>query len=604
MKDLNYGVIGNCRSAALISERGSIDWLCLPKFDSSSAFAKLLDSEKGGSFEVQPEKFIRSIQYYQKNTNILHTCFICEDGIFELVDFMPRYITENNNCFAPPDIIRYFKHVKGRPTFRIIYNPKLDYARNDTKNKLAKFEFIKSYTTSKTYDSLYLYTSFDCESILNQDIICLYRHEFCLLTYNKKLLKQTYDRIDLIMQRTITYWLNWSEKTKVHSKYSEEMGRSALVLKLLSYQKSGAVLAALTTSLPETIGEVRNWDYRFCWIRDGSMVVKILTQLGHHNIAKGYLNFIMDIIPEKKEKIQIMYGINGEKILPEFELDHLAGYEGSKPVRVGNAAYKQKQNDIYGILLDLIHQQFELFENSLEHTEDLYTIVRSIVKVVEENWRKPDRGIWEIRGKSLHFTFSKVMCWVAFDRAVKISKLLKSDYYVKKWVPYRDAVKKDIMKNAWNEEKQAFTQHYGSDDLDASVLLMENYGFIKANDEKYISTVLTIQKELEHDGLMFRYKNKDDFGTPKSAFTICSFWLINSLYKIGRKKEAQDKFDILLSYSNHVGLFSEDIDFETKRMLGNFPQAYSHLAIIETANNLSSDDDSESEDLIDHLNRR
>jgi len=603
MKNLNYGVVGNCRSAALVSEKGSLDWMCLPQFDSSSAFAKLLDSEKGGSFEVQPEKYISSHQYYKRNTNNLHTRFVCEDGVFELIDFMPRYMTENNDYYAPPEFVRYFKHIEGKPTFRILYNPKLDYARNETTSKFSKSGFIKSHTTSGTYDSLYLYTSFDCEAILNRDVICLDKHEFCLITYNQKLLKQTHDRIYLIMQRTKTYWLNWSAKTKVHAKYGEEIGRSALVLKLLSYQKTGAVLAALTTSLPETIGEVRNWDYRFCWIRDGSMVVKILTQLGHFNVARRYLNFIMDIIPEKKEKVQIMYGINGEKNLTEHELEHLAGYEGSKPVRVGNAAYKQKQNDIYGILLDLIHQQFELFENSLDHTEELCTIVRSIVKVVEENWREPDRGIWEIRGKSLHFTFSKVMCWVAFDRAVKIAKLLDSDFYVNKWTPYRDAVKKDIMKNAWSEEKQAFTQHYGSKDLDASVLLMEPYGFIDAKDEKYVSTVLTIQKELEHDGLMFRYKNLDDFGTPKSAFTICSFWLINSLFKIGRKKEAKEKFDILLSYSNHLGLFSEDIDFETKRMLGNFPQAYSHLAIIETAINFSSDENSESDGLIENLNR-
>ena len=601
MTNLNYGVVGNCRSAALISEKGSLDWLCLPQFDSSSAFAKILDKDKGGSFEIIPEKLIRSVQYYKKNTNILYTRFVCEDGIFELVDFMPRYITENNDYYAPPDLVRYFKHIKGKPTFRIHYNPKLDYARNHTQNKHAQFDFIKSYTTSGTYDSLYLYTSFDCNSVLNQDIIELEKHEFCLVTYNQKLLKQTDERIYLILQRTKTYWLNWSEKTKIHPKYKDEISRSALVLKLLNYQKSGAVLAALTTSLPETIGEVRNWDYRFCWIRDGSMVVKILTQLGHYNVAKRYLDFIMDIIPEKKEKVQIMYGINGEKKLSEYELDHLSGYEGSKPIRVGNAAYKQKQNDIYGILLDLIHQQFELFENSLGHTEELCTIVRSIVNVVDENWREPDRGIWEIRGKSLHFTFSKVMCWVAFDRAVKISKLLKSDYYVKKWIPYRDAVKEDIMKHAWSEKKQAFTQHYGSDDLDASVLLMENYGFIEATDEKYISTVLTIQNELEHDGLMYRYKNQDDFGTPKSAFTICSFWLINSLFKIGRKKEAKEKFDILMSYSNHLGLFSEDIDFDTKRLLGNFPQAYSHLAIIETAANFAEDEDKKPDGLIEQL---
>jgi GH15 family glucan-1,4-alpha-glucosidase len=220
---------------------------------------------------------------------------------------------------------------------------------------------------------------------------------------------------------------------------------------------------------------------------------------------------------------------------------------------------------------------------------------------VEENWKKPDRGIWEIRGKSLHFTFSKVMCWVAFDRAVKIAALLKRDYYVGKWTVLRHSVKEDIMKKAWSKKMQAFTQHYGSEDMDASVLLMESYGFINAADEKYKSTVLTIQKELEHDGLMYRYKNNDDFGTPKSAFTICSFWLINSLYKIGRKKEAKEKFDQLLTYSNHLGLFAEDIDFVSKRMLGNFPQAYSHLAIIETALNFSSSKFDDEDSLLEQL---
>lgn len=220
---------------------------------------------------------------------------------------------------------------------------------------------------------------------------------------------------------------------------------------------------------------------------------------------------------------------------------------------------------------------------------------------MEENWRKPDRGIWEIRGRSLHFTFSKVMCWVAFDRAVKIAKLLNRNYYIGKWTILRHSVKEDILKKAWNKKLQAFTQYYGSEDMDASVLLMENYGFIDASDEKYKSTVLTIQRELEHDGLMYRYKNKDDFGTPKSAFTICSFWLINSLYKIGKKKEAKEKFEKLLTYSNHLGLFAEDIDFETKRILGNFPQAYSHLAIIETALTLSSGKFDEQDSLLEQL---
>jgi len=328
------------------------------------------------------------------------------------------------------------------------------------------------------------------------------------------------------------------------------------------------------------------------------MTVKILTELGHSKVAQRYLNFIIDLLPDKGEKMQIMYGINGEKNLIEIELDHLEGYEGSKPVRIGNAAYLQKQNDIYGILMDVIYQHFNLFSDSLEHSEDLWTIVRNVVKVVEENWQLPDKGIWEIRNESKHFTFSKVLCWVAMDRAEKIATLLQQESYVQPWRAIKDLIKDDIHKEAWSDKRHAFTQAYGSDDLDASVLLMESYGFIEAGDPRYKKTVLAIQKELEYKDLMFRYKNKDDFGEPQSAFTICSFWLINSLYKIGLKDEATRKFNKLLSCGNHLGLFSEDLDFNTRRMLGNFPQAYSHLAIIETAITLSGDELTDEEQML------
>jgi GH15 family glucan-1,4-alpha-glucosidase len=268
-------------------------------------------------------------------------------------------------------------------------------------------------------------------------------------------------------------------------------------------------------------------------------------------------------------------------------------------VRIGNAAYKQKQNDIYGILLDVIYQHFELYSTSLEHSEELWTIVRNIIKVVKDNWQKPDRGIWEIRSENKHFTFSKVLCWTAVDRAVKIARLLKREAYIANWSKLRDRIKAEIHEKAWSENKKAFTQAYETEDLDASVLLMESYGFIDAKDQRFADTVTAIQNELEFNGLMFRYRNKDDFGTPKSAFTICSFWLIKSLYKIGRKKEAIQKFKTLLSYSNHLGLFSEDLDFVSKRMLGNFPQAYSHLAVIETAITISDGELTEDESLMD-----
>jgi GH15 family glucan-1,4-alpha-glucosidase len=285
-----------------------------------------------------------------------------------------------------------------------------------------------------------------------------------------------------------------------------------------------------------------------------------------------------------------MYGINKEKQLTEETLSHLKGYENSAPVRIGNAAYIQKQNDIYGILVDVIYQQFKNFETSLDNSESLWTITRNIVKIVKDNWEKPDKGIWEIRTDEKHFTFSKVLCWVAIDRAIKIAKILRIKEYIEMWQPLADKIKNDIYQNAWNENVNAFTQFYGSNDLDAANLLMETYGFIDATDEKFVNTVLATERELCEDGLMYRYKNKDDFGLPSSSFTICTFWLINSLNAIGKRKMAKSMFEKLLSYSNHVGLFSEDIDFKTKRLLGNFPQAYSHLALIETAINLSKDD--------------
>ena len=347
------------------------------------------------------------------------------------------------------------------------------------------------------------------------------------------------------------------------------------------------MLAAATTSLPETIGEVRNWDYRFCWIRDASMVIKVITKLGHLKIVKNFIEFIIDLIPDKDEKLQIMYGINGEKMLTEKTLDHLSGYRDSKPVRIGNAAFIQKQNDIYGILMDAIHFHIEKYIDETDKHEELWSIVKSIVWVVEHNWKQADKGIWEFRKEDRHFTFSKLLCWVAVDRAIKISEIIQSGKSAKKWEGLRTEIYNDIIENAWNDEVQSFTQSYGTLHLDASVLLMEYYGFIEANDPKYVKTVKAVEKELSHEGLLFRYKNDDDFGTPSSSFTVCTFWFISSLYKIGEKEKSKAMFDQLLSYSNHLGLFSEDIDFKSKRLLGNFPQAYSHLALIDTALNFN-----------------
>ncbi|NUY80495.1 glycoside hydrolase family 15 protein [Flavobacterium sp. MAH-1] len=587
MKSLNYGIIGNCRSAALVSEKGAIDWCCLPRFDSPSVFARLLDEENGGHFSILTDRSYRIEQHYIENTSILSTRFDNGSDAFEVLDFMPRYLNESGDSYTPPEIIRHIRLLRGSPIFRVKYDPRLEYASEETFTYM-KDAFIISLTNTKKFDSLFLYSDFDLEAITTGKEIALRKDGFFLMGYNEKIFVPTLERIRLEFERTKVYWLNWSDNTPSYQNYDAEINRSAITLKLLSYEKTGAVLAAATTSLPETIGEVRNWDYRFCWIRDASMVVKVLTSIGHRQQAKDYLRFVLDLLPDKDEKLQIMYGIHGEKKLTEEFLEHLSGYEGSRPVRIGNAAYEQRQHDIYGILMDVIHQQLTLFSNDIENGEEIWNITKGIVWVVGQHWQEPDKGIWEFRTEERHFTFSKVLCWTAIDRAVKVALLLGKREKARKWQPLADAIRKDILDNAWNDDIEAFTQSYGSSDLDASVLLMENYGFIEPWNPQYVSTVKAIGRDLSNDGLLYRYKNRDDFGLPSSSFTICTFWYINSLFKIGETDEAEALFEKLLSYSNHLGLFSEDLDFKTKRLLGNFPQAYSHLALIETAINLST----------------
>ena len=580
--NLDYGIIGNCNSAALINKKASIDWCCLPRFDSSSVFAKILDSKKGGAFEIITEIDFDITQSYLGDSCILLTRFKNSEEEFEVIDFMPRFQDEKGLYHAPPEIIRLIKPIKGRPKVKFIYEPKLEYAQGVTSYENKKDHFV-SYVDYPIHDSLFLYTNGSYSDLIDKKFQSLDKIRFFCISYNEKLIIPNLSNSLLDFERTKVYWFNWCSKTPIFEKYNNEILRSAMTLKLMTYDRTGAILAAITTSIPETIGEVRNWDYRFCWIRDASMVIRVISKLGHKRIVKNFIDFIVELIPDKAQKLQIMYGINGEQTLTEEFLDHLSGYKNSKPVRIGNAAYSQKQNDIYGILMDAIHAEIKELDSDFKRIEEIWSIVKGIVWVVKNSWMKPDKGIWEFRSEDLHFTFSKVLCWVAIDRAIKIAKILGKKDSVKKWNPIQIAIKNDIEKNAWNEKVKAYTQSYGSDYLDASVLLIEQYGFIEAKHERYISTVNAIERELAFDGLLYRYKNKDDFGLPNSSFTVCTFWFIKSLIKIGQSQKAKKYFETLLSYSNHLGLFSEDIDFKTKRLLGNFPQAYSHLALIDTA---------------------
>jgi len=484
MNNLNYGVIGNCRSAALISDKGSIDWCCLPDFDSPSIFAKLIDNEKGGSFSiVTDDKYIIK-QKYIIWTNVLCTEFKSDQGTFEVIDFMPRYKLTDNGYFAPAEIYRYIKYISGTPVFKVKYCPVFNYAREEVSN-VTEDSSIKTYSRLKPNDCIYLYSSLNFNDILDSKEIELTQHQFLLLSHNQKLIDIDIKRVYIEFQRTKVYWLNWTNRSRKYEKYNEEILRSLLVLKTMSYQPTGAVLAALTTSIPETIGEVRNWDYRFCWLRDASMSIETLLKMGHYNSAQSFMGYLKGILKSKSDSFQVIYGIRGEHGLNETELSHLSGYENSKPVRIGNAAYSQRQNDVFGYLLNVIHQYYEFFPGTLDEIEDIWEIVRNISWTVSTHWEKPDKGIWEIRNYESHFVFSKVMSWVAMDRAAKIAQLLNKYFYEETWRGIANDIKEDVLKNGWNTDLQTFTQTYSNSDLDASLLLMAEYGFIPASDIRY-----------------------------------------------------------------------------------------------------------------------
>jgi GH15 family glucan-1,4-alpha-glucosidase len=495
---------------------------------------------------------------------------------------MPRYKIGDDVYFAPAEIYRYIKYISGTPVFKVNYCPALNYARDEVSN-ITEDNYIRTYSMRTPTECLYLYTSLNFSDVLDSKKVTLTHHQFLLLSYNQKLIDIDITRVYMEFQRTKVYWLNWTNHSKKYKKYTEEIVRSLLVLKIMSFQPTGAVLAALTTSIPETIGEVRNWDYRFCWLRDASMSIDTLLKMGHFNSAQRFLFYLKGILKSKNDSFQVMYGIRGERDLAETELLHLDGYENSKPVRIGNAAFYQKQNDVFGYLLNVIYQYYEVFPGTLDEIEDMWEIVRNISLTVSTHWENPDKGIWEIRNEEKHFVFSKVMSWVAMDRAAKIACLLNKTQYAETWRGIANDIKDDVFKYGWNDDLQTFTQTYGKSDLDASLLLMAEYGFISADNLKYQKTVIAVKQALFYNGLVYRYINPDDFGKPVSSFTICTFWLIQALFRIGMKEEAKSIFENLLACGNHLGLFSEDIDFSTKRLLGNFPQAYSHLALINTA---------------------
>lgn len=593
----NYtqGVIGNGRSCALVEQDSTICFACLPDFDSGTVFASLLDEQNGGYSRIVMPEGGATKQAYEPRTNILVTTFESADGkeAFEVIDFMPRYTWDGkagSSGDAPSDLVRIIRSLRGAPEFQVEYDPRPEYGRFPAHTAVdPACESIKTNTEGTkedgqyVYESVYLYTDLPQKDLLEGATFRAEGMHYLIVSYHDKVQPPNHETVELMMQRTRSYWLLWSERTHRPKKYGEAVLRCALTLKMLQFDVTGAVVAAATTSLPETVGEERNWDYRFCWIRDASMTVATLRQLGHPRMASRFIDWMMRTVPTKDDNLQIMYGLRGERELTEQVLQHLRGYLGSQPVRIGNAAYHQEQHDIYGILLDVVYQDVESRTRTPERLDQVWTRVRAVARTVSMRWREPDRGIWEIRGEKRHFVFSKVLCWVAIDRALKIAEILGKESWKSAHQGLADEIHADICEKGWNEEVQAFTQVYGGRDLDSSNLLLGQYGFIDPKDPRFVSTVERSEQDLCRDGLMYRYRNADDFGEPSSAFTVCSFWMVKALASVGRRGDAEAMFGNLLACANPHGLYGEDLDFETRRHLGNFPQAYSHLALIDCA---------------------
>lgn len=589
MKNYDLGIIGNCTSAGLITKDCSLVWLCLPFFDSPSLFAQILDEKKGGFFKIEGVDTISTKQSYITHTAILKTIFHTEHGDFEVNDYMPRFMTFRSKYYCPSEVHRKIRVLSGTPRIKVTLNAAPNYALGPGEYT-TKNDYIKITSTKGEYNSFYLYSDLDCNKILAGEEIEVSKYSYFVLSYHEKLEKIENDKIFLEYEKTKSYWLDWVQRTNYPEKYKHQVARSAITLKLLMYERSGAVIAAPTTSLPEIIGKDRNWDYRYCWTRDAAMIIDTYTRMGHIESANGYIDFILNRMMLKHEDIGVMYGINGEEELTELELKHLDGYEGSKPVRIGNDAYRQKQNDLYGELIETIYTYFVVNRrSSFQVNEEIWTMVRSLVNRVRDIWKEKDAGIWERREAVQHYVHSKLLSWVAMDRAVKIAKFVGKPQYIEPWAKVANEIREDILKNAWSDRLKSFSMYYGSDYYDASNLLMLHYGFLESNDPRMVSTVEQTYKHLVKQGFTFRYLSEDEFGMPENAFIVCTFWMINALFLIGEDRKAREMFENIQGCANHLGLYSEDVEVATKRLTGNFPQGYSHLAHIQTILLLETD---------------
>lgn len=588
----DYALIGDLHTVALVGKNGSIDWCCLPRFDSPSVFGAILDADKAGFFRISPTDManVKCKQLYLPETNILLTRFLSTDGVAEITDFMP--IKQVGTPEHQHKLIRSVNVVHGSLSFTLTCRPAFNYARDSHQVDIAE----KSATFQHGSFCLQLVSPVSLEHDGKggtQATFTLHRGEMLhfLLTSDEKreqarnpLSEQEYQTA---FHETSHFWQSWLSQCSYQGRWREMVQRSALVLKLLTYAPTGAIVAAPTTSLPESIGGARNWDYRYTWIRDASFSLYSLLTLGLTKEAEAFMGWLDARCHELGDNgtLQPMYGINGEHDLTEKTLDHLEGYRQSRPVRIGNGAYKQKQLDIYGEMMDAIY----IFNNHQAITYDLWVNIRRLLDWLSQHWQEPDEGIWEVRGGPKQFLHSRLMSWVAFDRAIRITRHRGWPAPSADWVNIRAQIYDQIMNKGWSQQKQSFVQYYGSNAVDASSLLMMIMKFTGTKEPRMLSTIHRIEAELGAGALVHRYNPQgaasDGLGSKEGTFSACSFWLVEDLAMAGRLDEARLKLEKLLAYSNHVGLYAEEIS-PTGEALGNFPQAFSHLALITACHRL------------------
>lgn len=596
----DYAIIGDTQTAALVSSSGSIDWLCLPYFDSDAVFLRLLDGAKGGYCAVEPEDVVAAARGYLDGTNVLETRFETRSGVLVLTDFMPvrtRPTTASDQDVATEHrTIRLIRCVAGTVRFTVAVRPAFSFAREDPAIERTNAGGL---LFRGRRDALAVHCQCPLSErggVVRADVQLTQGESVPLvLTYaapNATVAPLGRDDVQTALDETTAYWRDWSRGCTYDGPYREAVVRSALALKLLTFEPTGAIIAAPTTSLPEEVGGVRNWDYRFTWLRDSAFLLRALMNLGYFGEARDFLRFLCRACECPASEFQILYDIHGGPGRPEETLAHLEGYRASKPVRVGNAAASQKQLDVYGELLDCIYLYARggVRDEALQRfLTEIWPTVTSTADYVTRHWLDPDSGIWEVRGSVRHFVHSKAMCWVALDRALKLAALCRARHDVGSWARERDTIFKSLVRYGFNGRVGAFVQSYGSTALDASVLRLPMLGVIAPTDPLMRSTVDRIAHRLVRNGLVYRYLDAGD-GLPggEATFAICTFWLINSYIMQGRLDEAERLFTHVLSYANDVGLFAEEIDPVSGEQLGNFPQGFTHIALINTAVGLTA----------------